>query len=685
MRVLTPLIATLLCAALFFALPPAYAASSLAYQSDRMTARLITAENAVTPNAGTLSAALQVTLAKGWKTYWKAPGSVGYAPDLDWAASSNIANSNILYPAPTRFEAFEIENYGYADEVTFPIQLTLDKVGETTVLNLSANLLVCHELCIPELFDLNVTLLAGETGVDISSASAIAEAAAQVPTPVGEAGMRDPKHWMSADKTELQISLVSDAGFSDALQVFPDMGPDATFGAPAFSYSADRTSVVATLPVLSAPQSITSFDVVFRDGSRAALFTAGDPAATPLMSQAAESSLWGIVLIALLGGLILNIMPCVLPVLTIKFASALKSSDQSPARIRTGFLVSALGVLTFMWALVAVLLSIRAGGGQIGWGVQFQNPVFLGVMVALIMLFAANLAGLFEFRLPQRLNTSMSRIEGGTGLWGDFCTGALAAVLATPCSAPFLGTAVTFALAGSAMEAVATFTALGVGLAAPYLLIALRPSWVQALPKPGPWMVWVKWVMAGLLALTALWLSSVLLTVAGWQVILAFWAFLLAALVALKLPVGSSLRWAAPAALVAVALLMPAVLRPSPQAVEASADWAVFQETAIREAVAQGDVVFVDVTASWCLTCKANKARVLDRAPVSDRLRADGVTAMRADWTQPDPAILSFLKSNGRFGIPFNIVYGPNAPDGIALPEFLTKELVLTALDAAKS
>ncbi|SFR46418.1 protein-disulfide reductase DsbD family protein [Litoreibacter janthinus] len=676
-------LASLLVIWLSVASTPAFAASSLAYQSDRMTARLITAENGVTPEAGTLSAALQIQLADGWKTYWQAPGAVGYPPELNWDASSNIASTELLFPAPTRFEAFDIENYGYAKEVTFPIRVDLDQAGGATVLNVSANVLVCAELCIPEMFNLSVTLLGGTGGIDGAAAAMIADAAAKVPGALADAGLRDAQHWIATDQSELQVAVASDTRFGQDLQIFANMGSDAAFGAPTFSFGDDRKSLVASLPVLSFPASSEIFEITLTDGKRAATFQPGTLSDTAFTTSGGATALWSIALIALLGGLILNIMPCVLPVLAVKFASALKSSDQSAARIRAGFVVSALGVLVFMWSLAGVLLAIRTGGGQVGWGVQFQNPVFLGLMITLIAVFAANMAGLFEITLPQKLNTSIARMEHGSGLLGDFATGALAAVLATPCSAPFLGTAVTFALAGSGFEAMVIFTALGVGLAAPYLAVALRPSLVQALPKPGQWMIRVKWVMAALLAVTALWLGSVLLTVAGWAVVSGVFGFVVAAIVALQIGGKGVLRFA-PITLVLAAILVPVALRPVPQAIVNAANWAVFDERAIAAAVADGEVVFVDVTAAWCLTCKANKASVLDRDPVAGLLSSDGVTAMRADWTQQNPDILAFLQRNGRFGIPFNIVYGPDAPSGIMLPEFLTKDAVLNALGAAR-
>lgn len=677
-RIFLAFFAWIFCA-LTLAVPPALGASSLAYQSERITARLITAENAVTPTAGTLSAALEITLAKGWKTYWKAPGAVGYAPELDWSGSANLADATLLFPAPTRFEAFEIENYGYAKAVTFPIQVSLDEIGKSTVLSVSANVLVCAELCVPEMFALSVTLLPGEAVFDTDAAAKIAAAAEKVPGAVIDAGLSEPQFWIAPDASELQVAMRSDSPFGANVQAFPDMGPDASFGPPEVTRSTDAKSVVVRLPILTAPDPLPPLEITLRDGSRAAIFSADTPALAPLANEG-SAGLWRIILLALLGGLILNVMPCVLPVLTVKFASALKARDQSPARIRTGFAVSALGVLTFMWALAAVLLAVRAAGGSVGWGVQFQNPVFLGVIITILVGFAANMAGFFEITLPQRLNTSMANMEDGPGLLSDFSTGALAAVLATPCSAPFLGTAVTFALAGSSLDTVAIFTALGVGLALPYLAVALRPTLVQALPKPGAWMEKVKWIMAGLLLATALWLGTVLLGVAGWSVMVLVSALLTGGVLILYAQRSKSIA----VALAVAAISVPMVLRPAPPPLAVSSDWAVFEQAQIAEYVADGRLVFVDITASWCLTCKANKARVLDRDPVADALQSDDVVAMRGDWTRPDDTILSYLRDHGRFGIPFNIVYGPGAPGGIALPEFLTKDAVLSALEDAR-
>ncbi|KKL79868.1 hypothetical protein LCGC14_2010480, partial [marine sediment metagenome] len=364
--------------------------------------------------------------------------------------------------------------------------------------------------------------------------------------------------------------------------------------------------------------------------------------------------------------------------------SVLNHGDKAAHEVRNGFLMSALGVLVFMWALAAIILVLQSVGVTVGWGLQFQSPVFLTIMFLVLAVFSANLFGVFEVSLPSGLQSRLARSSGRDGYAGDFATGAFAAVLATPCSAPFLGTAVAFALSGRPIDVILVFTALGLGLSLPYLILAGKPGLVRLLPRPGRWMVVVKWLLAGLLAGTAIWLLWVLTGVAGGRV--AAMVILLTGLFILLATIRLPGRLTRPTALVVVAvlsLLVPTALTIPPQTRAVGQDWVAFNRSEIPKLVSQGKTVFVDVTADWCLTCKANKTLVLDRAPVVDQLRGDNVVAMQADWTRPSTDISRYLESHNRFGIPFNIVYGPNAPDGIILSEVLTSEAVLDALNRA--
>jgi suppressor for copper-sensitivity B len=654
---------------------PAHAGSSFDYTSDMITSRLITAEDGVAPDASSLSGGLVIEMKDGWKTYWKSPGQVGYPPTINWDASENIENVEFQWPAPKRFVAFDIENYGYKDAVTHPLKITLSDPGKAAKLRGSVSLLVCADICVPQDFDLALTVPQG-TDIDLTSAALIADASGKVPTDGETAGISITSAVMSPTRDVLTVSLSSVAAMS-APNVFVDMGFDTAFGTPDLRLSG--TTATVHLPILTIPDVTPDAEITVVDGTRAAVFS---PDITIGATSSVASGLAWTLVLAFIGGLILNVMPCVLPVLSIKFASALKSTDQSLSRIRTGFMVSALGVLAFMWALAAILITIRATGGQVGWGIQFQSPVFLGVMVLIMTLFAANLAGVFEISLPQAWTTRMAKSGDSSGLTGDFATGALAAVMATPCSAPFLGTAVTVALAGSNFDTLAIFTALGAGLALPYVLVALRPSVIRRLPKPGAWMNVVKLVLAAMMAATGIWLLTVLTTVVGPVGAGLVLAGGIVAVLGITFATSSNLKMASLIAPIAALLIAPQ-FSPAPLVQVDDPVWSVFEASKITSAVADGQIVFVDVTAAWCLTCKANKTLVLEGAEVKARLASDEITAFQADWTRPDPDILAYLQSHGRFGIPFNIVYGPSAPEGIKLPEILTTDVVLTAFDKA--
>ena len=666
------------------------AATSDSHKSPALVARLITAENGVAPEATAISGGLDLTISEGWKTYWRSPGEVGIPPSVDWTGSENVAGVEFLWPAPTRFTAFGIENFGYHDEVVFPLRISLRDAGKPAFLNAKVNLLVCSDICVPDDFILTLDLPAA-TGIDATAGARISDFAARVPDDGTASGIEVTSAFLAADRSKLTVTARSERGFS-APDIFPELGGQTTFGKPDIRLGDGNRLMWAQLPILGSTGDLPALAVTITDGARAATIgpALSDVAARPpfLLDRIVPgvSEVAWIALVALLGGLILNAMPCVLPVLSIKLASAVKAHGQSRTRLRSGFLMSAAGVIAFMWLLAAATLGAKTLGLSVGWGLQFQNPLFLAAMVVVLALFSANLFGAFEIALPASWQTRLARADGQPGLAGDFATGAFAAVLATPCSAPFLGTAVAFALSGRPVDIVVIFTALGVGLALPYLLVATMPGLVHRLPRPGRWMVWLKFVLGGLLALTAAWLFWVMQGVAGTAATVGVAAGV-AALVAI-LSVGRSnpiLRLGGALILAATTLAAPVILRDAQQpAAGPETGWVRFERGEIARLVSTGKVVLVDVTADWCLTCKANKALVLDREPVRSALARPEVVPMLADWTRSDDAITRYLESFGRFGIPFNAVYGPAAPDGIILPELLSSEGVLDAFDRAR-
>jgi suppressor for copper-sensitivity B len=378
-------------------------------------------------------------------------------------------------------------------------------------------------------------------------------------------------------------------------------------------------------------------------------------------------------------------MPCVLPVLSLKLLKVVGHGGAERGAVRLGFLATTAGILFSFMLLATILVALKAAGMMIGWGIQFQQPIFLAVLVAVLTLFACNLAGLFEVRLPRFFADFATRHGEGSSLAGNFLTGAFVTVLATPCTAPFLGTAVGFALGRGPLEIYTVFFALGLGLALPYMVVAVFPVLATSLPKPGPWMVVLRRVLSLALAATAVWLLSIVKSLMGMESAVAIGALM--ALVAIVLAVRriQGLRLARYSGAVVTLLLLAAVAIPIVRppsalpALTAATDWQPFDEAAIARHIKQGRTVLVDVTAEWCITCRVNKMTVLEAGVVNNLLDSGRVIPMQADWTRPNPAIANYLARHGRYGIPFDIVYGPKAPQGILLPELLTKGSVLGA------
>ncbi len=672
------------------------AAQSSAYKSNAVAARLLTAQDGVPEHAETVSGALHLALGKGWKTYWRSPGEVGTPPSIDWSGSINVKEAEFFWPAPTRFRAFGIENFGYSKEVAFPLKIILEKPGEPVALRAKVNLLVCSTICVPEIFDLALTLGPGN-GIDQDAAALIAASSRRVPGDGSRIGLVFQAGAISENGQELVVTVQSTRPLKNP-DIFPEMGPSASFGAPDIRLGEGGKLLWASLPILSPPEGNSGLTLTVTDGDRAATFPAplSSSVPTPPFSLAATApdalTLAWIAFVAVLGGFILNLMPCVLPVLSIKLGSAIKAGERPSQKVRIGFLIAALGVLSLMWLLAAATIIAKSIGLSVGWGLQFQSPIFLTFIIAILAIFSANLFGLFEMTLPDALNQRLASGAGGSGYLGDFATGAFAAILATPCSAPFLGTAVAFALAGRATDIVLIFTALGIGLALPYFAVAAVPKVVQSLPRPGPWMIWLKIVLGLLLAGTALWLVWVLSRVASLDVAMAVVSLLLVAVLLLgpgKRFLSPAVRFSGLSLAFLASLAVPTMVRPSANANTAAAPsqtaipWQTFDRAAIPRLVSEGKVVFVDVTADWCITCKANKALVTERGIVAETLASPSIVPMVADWTKPDKAISRYLEAYGRYGIPFNVVYGPAEPEGIVLPEILTTDKVIQAIQRA--
>ncbi len=659
------------------------------FETQQGKVRLIAASPTVDSGAD-VQLGLQFELASGWKIYWRSPGDAGFPPHLDWSRSDNLASAEMAWPVPQRFSVQGLETIGYEDEVVLPIAAHPKQAGAPLHLRAALDYLTCREICIPYQAVLELALPAGGSPAGASPPGADAYAAlierfrSLVP-PHAAAGLAVDGATFQGGSSPALFLRVSSAIPLKALDIFLDAPGGVAFGAPVITApKAGARDTLARLSVSGDAASLASLldhplTVTLVAGARSLETTVQPTQAPPLRPVA---SMLSMLALALLGGLILNLMPCVLPVLSIKLLSVIDHAGRTRAEQRLGFLGNATGILLSFLALAVAMIILKSAGTAVGWGIQFQQPWFLIAMAALLILFAANLWDFFAVPLPGFADR-LAPAGQGRVFAGNVAVGAFVTLLATPCSAPFLGTAVGFALASGPGDIIGIFLALGIGLALPYLAVALMPSVAYVLPRPGLWMIKLRRILGVVLALTALWLVSVLAAQIGVAGALAVAALLLVIAGFLGLAHRPLLRRGVPAAAVIGALLVPLVARAPAAATGADAMWRAFDPASIADLVGTGHVVFVDVTADWCLSCKVNERLVLDAASVRSRLRAPGVVAMRADWTQPSETIAGYLKRFGRYGIPFNAVYGPGAPNGLPLSEFLTQDAVTGALQQA--
>lgn len=644
---------------------------------------------------------VRIALGPGWKTYWKSPGDGGLPPEFDWSESSNLTAAEIEWPAPRRMTILGVETIGYTHDVVFPIRVQRKDAKQETLVRLKLTVYACSTICVRE--ELDLTAVLGSTAIDQQSQTTINDWRARVPRATSNVLVVTSRERLASEPPQLRINVASKLPIGD-IDAFIESEPAVDGAKPRIAFAADgsvsltiafpaqtaaalraqslsvnvvagENSVIATLPAETALQA-TGSDLIQK---RTSLSDAS--------ADTAPASLWGLVATALLGGFILNLMPCVFPVLSLKLLSFVREENSNLAQVRFGFTSTAAGVIASFIVLATGLVALKAAGSTIGWGIQFQQPYFLGGMAIVVALFAANLLGLFSVALPSAVMNSLTPKTQGNSIASQFATGFVATLLATPCSAPFVGTAVGFALARGPSEIYLIFAALGVGMASPYLLVAAFPQLAQMLPRPGRWIGVVKKLMAIALLLTAAWLLFVLSNVAGDPAAIMTGAGIALGLLVLQPTTRVSrgawvFRGVAGLGL-GLAVLTTIVGAPG-NADGKDIPWRSFVKSDVQLLVASGRTVFVDITADWCVVCKVNKAFVIDRPDIAQRLSTD-IVPLQGNWTRPDAKIASFMKEHGRYGLPFNVVFGPGAPEGIILPELLSKAALTTAFDQASS
>ena len=671
----------------------------------------------------------------GWHTYWVNPGESGLATTVRWTVGPGVVVSGLLWPLPEKtIEAGEVLTYGYANETmllaTVQLPATMPAQGAVK-LQAEVAWLECEKTCVPGSATVTLTVPIGEKSTPSPDAPRIALYRAAIPRPLNT--QDDIAVSITTVADTLGIIVTPSSGVQLAL-----IGADAPDFFPSSENSpvAGRTSTVVTgngavirIPLAAAEKDRTAEIrgvLVYRcaGGMRKGVEIVHAPtrATSPLDRQFVTGRSTGgdiplimYVGLAIIGGLLLNIMPCVLPVIALKIFGLVKMAGDEPKKVRRLGWMFSLGILASFLVLALIVILLKIAGQQVGWGFQFQEPIFVIVMSALVFAFGLSLFGVFEIRLPGAAVAGVSAVitqqehTGGKGYAASFAEGVFATILATPCTAPFLGSALGFAFAQPTGIILLIFAAVAFGMALPYLLLTARPTWQRFLPKPGAWMETAKQFMGFLMMATLLWLLYILGKQLGMEAVIWTCAFLLmiglacwligrfATLTASRAAVW--ITWVA-ASIVAIggyvafiegALDVRAAIAGTPVASSGTGNtrsnevaWEPFSLPALESYLQKERPVFLDFTAEWCLTCKVNERTIIADQRVQDKLRTSGIVTMKADWTNRNPDITRLLAKFGRSGVPLYVLFPhgrPNEP--LILPEVLTPTILLEALERA--
>jgi thiol:disulfide interchange protein len=679
-----------------------FAQSALAqnYQGKELVHAALLADTSAIVPGKSFTAGLLLRMAPGWHTYWKYSGDAGLPTEIKWNLPPGWKVGEIEWPIPLKtIDPGDIQTYGYQDEVMLMQEITPPaKIDNSPVkLSASADWLVCERLCIPG--NANLALeLPTSTSPEPKNTDLFARFRQLVPQSFPASAKSD---WNRAGN-DLHLKVTSDqiANYQ-SFDFFPvPQSNDTVVGHPSVE-SRKANEITFKIPVESPDKNLSSMPglIVFaqrENGNDRQAWELGAPQITTVANNAPHSSrgLATFLLFGFIGGFILNLMPCVLPVISLKIFGFIKQAGESRSKIFRSGIAFVAGIFAWFVGLALVLIAINAAGRDVTWASQFTSPYFVLLLSVIVLVFALNLFGVFEISLPRLVSRGMESTPSH-GNTGSFFQGVFATALATPCTAPFLGTAIGFAFTQSPLVILVMFVAVAAGMSAPYFLLSAQPSWMKFLPRPGAWMVQVKQFMGFLLLATLLFLLYVLGAQRGLDG--AIWAscFLLIVAVACWIKGAFIVPAASAAKRVAALLLMLLLLLFSgfyfigdkfqsskiDIAQTQQGDWQAFTPERLQSERDQGHAVFVDFTAAWCLTCKFNEKAVLENSEVRDAFQRHAVVKMKADWTNGDPAITKILQQFGRPGVPLYVLYPGKSQEPVVFPELLTKSILLDKLE----
>jgi thiol:disulfide interchange protein DsbD len=684
---------------------PAAGPSSSPGPGKHVATELVAERQGIAPG-GTIHVALRQQIQKGWHTYWRNSGDSGEFTRIKWTLPDGWQAGDVIWPAPMRIPVGPLMNYGYEGEVLLPMTMTAPaaaKVGDKVALKAAVSLLVCADICVPQddVLTLILPVVAGTAPEDPKWGDAVEAAVAAAPKPAGLAAVFQPKGAGAGETVTLAVTGAALKGADKAgAYFFPfegtvidhakpqviERGPDGLTLTLAPGYAFQGGKPPSTLAGVLAVGGKT-YEISATPGAPPPGAAGLGPPPAKVQGRGADLGLAAAAVFAFLGGLILNLMPCVFPILAMKAASLAGhgGGEQAEAR-RQGLAFGVGSVLTFL-ALAGGLIALKAAGSAIGWGFQLQSPPVVAVLCLLMLAVALNLSGLFE--VGTSLQGAGSGLASRGGALGSFFTGALAVVVAAPCTAPFMGPALGWALTQTPVAALTVFLFLGLGFAAPFVLVAYAPGLLSRLPRPGPWMEMFRKALAFPMYGAAAWLAWVLAQQAGADdlaklfaaavtVALAAW---LAGLAQRRAALGRKPRVLTGAVAVLAVLAVAAVIAPQDKRSDLQTEsYSPARLAALR---AEGRPVFVNYTAAWCVSCQVNDKVALSTHAVAQAFARHKVAYLKADWTKRDGDIAAELASHGRAGVPLYLVYGTKGGDGVILPSILTPDIVVKAVEAA--
>ena len=600
---------------------------------------------------------VRLQMQDGWHTYWENPGDSGSPFEANWSTDEGVIIENVQWPTPITIPYPPLMTYGYEGDIVFPFQVFRSQETELKTISVDFNFLICADICIPESASLSL---------DLSSASP----SEILNTQINNLPTKTINTNSSIEDDNLVISFQYTESFSNAY-LFPRESGNFFYPENQLLEQIDDTNYKISIPLLDSNLSAFS-GILSLDGN-------GFQIKEQFSSQGGIS-LWQAILFALIGGLILNLMPCVFPVISLKVLSFVSMGGDDHTKIRNHALAFVGGVMSTFLSIAAALMIIRSSGSMIGWGYQLQSPVVVGILT-LIML-GIGLILLTNINIGTGLTTLGNSVQSKNDYSGSFFTGVLAVVVASPCTAPFMGAAVGYALLQPSFATLPIFLSLGLGFAGPYVVLALKPEWISSLPKPGAWMETLKQFFAFPMIATALWLMWVFMVQTSGDALiqLLILGLVLGIAIWMIATFKSSWKWIG---LIATVILSIQIFNNLPSPISSdqnnsnATNWSLVSEPNLQ---ANNQAYLINFTAAWCITCQTNEKAALSRPSVQEYLSAQNITYIKADWTNRNEEIAAGLAKYNRSGIPLYIFWKPGMAESKILPAVLTEDILLRNL-----